>query len=90
MEKAYIPNTNNKYEVTTDGQIISYLRDPKGIVLKPHLMNNGYMSTSIKEADGKFKQYYIHRLVAMAFVPNPHNYNEVDHIDGNKMNPCIR
>ena len=23
----------------------------------------------------------------MAFVPNPHNYNEVDHIDGNKKNP---
>ena len=23
----------------------------------------------------------------MAFVPNPHNYNEVDHVDGNKKNP---
>ena len=81
MEKAYIPNTNNKYEITTDGQIISYLRDPKGTILKPHLMNNGYLSTCIKEADGKFKQYYIHRLVATAFIPNPHNLPSVNHLN---------
>ncbi len=33
------------------------------------------------------KNVGVHRLVDMAFVPNPHNYNEVDHIDGNKKNP---
>lgn len=36
--------------------------------------------------DNKHKQYKIHRLVARAFVPNPHHYKEINHIDENKGN----
>lgn len=35
---------------------------------------------------GERKNIAIHRLVAQAFIPNPNNYKEVNHIDGNKSN----
>lgn len=46
------------------------------------------INISIHDEDGKYKQIKrsIHQLVAAAFVENPHQYTEIDHIDGNKRN----
>jgi hypothetical protein len=43
--------------------------------LKQHISNKGYMTTNA----GK-----VHRLVAMAFIPNPLNKPQINHINGIK------
>lgn len=48
---------------------------------KKQSMINGYPAIWLKS-----KPYYVHRLVAKKFIPNPENKPEVNHIDGNKHN----
>lgn len=60
-------------------------RKIKGVLLKPNLMNTGYYSVMLsKECKGW--KVLVHRLVCEAFIPNPYNKQEVDHIDGNRIN----
>ena len=42
-------------------------------------LNNKYITKSKR----------IHRLVAQAFIPNPNNYPQINHIDGNKSNNAV-
>lgn len=50
-------------------------------LMKQSLNSNGYLTVNIGR-----KRCTVHRLVALAFIPNPNNYPVVDHIDGNKKN----
>lgn len=58
----------------------------KGRVLKPALNSSGYPQLVLSKGDGLFKSVAIHRIVAMAFVENPNNYPQVNHIDGDRTN----
>lgn len=52
------------------------------------LRKDGYLEVALYK-DGKGKSIQVHRLVAQAFVPNPENKPQVNHIDGNKQNNNI-
>lgn len=55
-------------------------------ILKGGINNSGYHFVQMKAKNGKFKREYIHRLVAMAFIPNPDNLPQVNHKDEDKAN----
>lgn len=71
------------YEVSDDGQV----RNKKtGRILKPSTRKDGYCQVMLGR---KTVPLYIHRLVAIAFIPNPENLPQVDHIDGVKSNNMV-
>ena len=57
----------------------------KDRIMKTHIKLDGYRSVTFVK-NGKVKLHSVHRLVAKAFVPNPNNYHEVNHIDEDKTN----
>lgn len=73
------------YAVAENGQVWSH-RSNK--FLKPSKLPNGYLQVGLSK-DGKQKRFFVHRLVAMAFIPNPDNLPQVNHKDENKLNNCI-
>lgn len=54
-------------------------------LLKPFKTSTGYWQIGLCK-DGRRNNKLIHRLVAEAFIPNPYNYPEVNHIDEDKSN----
>jgi len=50
------------------------------------ITKEGYRRFCIYNKDGKSKRMYLHRLLAQAFLENPNNYNQIDHIDNNTRN----
>lgn len=86
--KEIFPNCG--YYITKDGKIISK-RFRKGKAkkeLSPFVTNSGYKAIILR-IDGVAKSYYIHRLVATTFLPNPYGKPEVNHKDMNKMNNTV-
>ena len=65
------------YEIDSNSNV--YHR--KG-VLKP-FAKNGYLAVNLTK-DKICKHYYVHRLVAEAFIPNPNGFKEVNHINCDK------
>lgn len=56
--------------------------------LKPYRNYNGYLKVDLYK-DGKRVKYFVHRLVAETFIPNPNNYPQVNHKDENKENNFV-
>ena len=77
------------YEISNLGNVKSLKRSSKNgrnskeRILCPLKSKEGYL-TIVLFKDKSKKRIYIHRLVAMAFIPNLNNLPQVNHINGDK------
>ena len=76
----------SKYEASNMGNIRKIGGKGK---LKLSEEAHGYLKVGIVKDDGTRTVPCVHVLVALAFIPNPNNYPEVNHIDENKRNNRI-
>lgn len=78
---------NDFYQVSTWGNV----RNSRGNYMSPCEDGDrrGYLQVLLSK-DGKTKHFKVSRLVAEAFLPNPNNLSDVDHIDSkNKRNNMV-
>lgn len=75
------------YLIYNDGRIYSIKKD-KFLNIGNHLDGRGYREVRLWK-DGKRYYKHLHRLLAEAFLENPHNLRTVNHKDGNKLNNSL-
>lgn len=96
-EWADIRGYEGLYKISTFGRILSLSKTFKTgrnhsiektypeTIMSPSKTKKGYLRVNLFK-DGKLKSFQVHRLVAEAFIPNPNNYPEVNHI--NEVKDC--
>jgi len=82
-----IPGYEKKYAVSEDGKVFSldYRRTGEVRELSPLTVSGGYNQVSLSK-NGKGKRFYVHRLVAQAFLDDYDPDLQVDHVDRDPSN----
>lgn len=73
----HLTNQKSGYYVSSYGRF----KNNTGHIIENHKSHAGYKSLRISNCI-----YFFHRLVALTFLENPENKEQVNHIDGNKLN----
>ena len=78
------------YEITEDGQVWSTLNSNNSYqrrCLKQRYDKDGYKDVAlVYDNEGHRQPFRVHRLVALKYIPNPHNYSIINHKDSCKTN----
>lgn len=80
MEEIQIENASN-YFARKDGTIFN---SKTGNIIKGAKHGNGYLTVYLRLDNGKRKKYFMHRLIASSFLPNPRNLPMIDHLNRNR------
>lgn len=80
-----VPGYEGFYQVSNQGQV---RRTKSGRLLKPHNSGNGYLQAMLSK-DNRRNYQLIHRLVALAFIPNPEGKPQVNHKNGVKSDNSV-
>lgn len=88
-----IPGHEGRYSVTAMGNVWAHEKTrvmPHGGTrtyparwLSPQLSRDGYLLVTLC-TNGRTQTFSVHRLVALAWLPNPNGYRNVNHRDGDK------
>lgn len=57
-------------------------------MMNQRISSDGYLICKLSK-NNKDRYYFIHRLVAEAFIPNPNRLSDVNHIDFDRKNNCV-
>lgn len=89
MEWKDIKGYEGKYQVSDCGEVWSIPRNgTAGGRMKIHKDKDGYNVVKLRK-DGKIKDCFVHRLVAIAFLKRADGLEEINHKDENKDNNCV-
>lgn len=75
-----------EYWVSTHGRIWSDISN--SFISGSPIGRCGHIDVSL-QIGGRRVHKYLHRMVAEAFIPNPHNYPIVRHLDDDPLNNCV-
>lgn len=86
MEMFKVIKEYPSYSVSTTGRV---MKNSTRKIMTPSKKPNGYMQINLFTGDGRRKKEYVHRLVALTFLPNNRRLPEVNHIDGVRDNNTL-
>lgn len=90
-----IPGWEGHYQISDHGRVRSKTRTVRkrvfsGAAMQTHAHKAGYKVVWLRRDGHVHKKYFVHRLVGIAFLPNPLLLPVVNHLDGVRENAALR